>query len=264
MSLNSPEVLQVEEKSLSKIKLFTIKEPIDNENSNSVDLAFKQQLISDFKQQPIFDIIAGMSAAERTKLFEKPDTDASTENETPYFQTNLLSRVRQRAVWLIVLLIANTATTAVIRNQESVLQQMIILAAFIPLLIGTAGNVSTQSATVVIRGLSRGTVEQKQALRRIVEEAIAGILIGLILSIFAIAIVLLLKGSLAVAMVVAISLMLASAFATISGATLPFLFKACGFDPAIMSAPLSSVIVDVTGVLIFMNVALFLLGLQPH
>lgn len=250
MPLDTQEVLQVD-------RVFDLKKPIVEEDKNFVDLTLKQQ-------QQIFEIIAEMSEEERTKLFQKAEIHSSTEDETPYFQTNLLSRVRQRAVWLIVLLIANTATTAVIRNQESVLQQMIILAAFIPLLIGTAGNVSTQSATVVIRGLSRGTVEQKQALKRIVEEAIAGLLIGLILGLLVTAIVLLLKGSLAVAIVVAISLMLASAFATISGATLPFIFKACGFDPAIMSAPLSSVIVDIMGVLIFMNIAQFLLGLQPH
>ncbi len=204
-----------------------------------------------------------MSSQERSKLFGVHDgiDTSSTDDESCYFQTNLWSRIRKRTVWLILLLIANTATTGVIRAQEGVLQQMIVLAAFIPLLIGTAGNTSTQSATVVIRGLSQGSIQIRQALSKILEEAIAGILMGLVLGIIATGIAFLLKGSLTVAIVVGVSLMIASTLATVSGATLPFLFQASGFDPALMSAPISSVIVDVMGVLIYLNVARLFLNL---
>ncbi|YAF97181.1 MAG: magnesium transporter [Nodularia sp. CChRGM 3473] len=234
------------------------------ENSKSLNTVSQQSLIEDFKQQPVFDMIAQMSAEERSQLFDSNGTDniSLAEDEIAYFQTNLWHRVHKRTTWLILLLVANTAITGVIRTQEDVLQQMIILTAFIPLLIGSAGNVSTQSATVVIRGLSSGTVELKQAFCKIFEEAIAGIFIGLFLGITVIGIALLLKGSLAVAIVVGLSLMISSVLATVSGTSLPLIFKFLGFDPALMSAPLSSVVVDILGVLVYLSVARLLLNLQ--
>jgi magnesium transporter len=71
-----------------------------------------------------------------------------------YFQTDLITVVRKRGVWLFVLLLTNTVTGTIIRDQEDILQQVVALAAFIPLLTGTGGNVGSQSSTVVIRGLN--------------------------------------------------------------------------------------------------------------
>lgn len=67
---------------------------------------------------------------------------------------NLWTVARQRVVWLFVLLITNTFTGWIISSQQSLLEQVVILAAFIPLLTGTGGNVGAQSSTVVIRGLN--------------------------------------------------------------------------------------------------------------
>lgn len=69
-----------------------------------------------------------------------------------YFQTDLITVARKRVVWLFVLLLTNTVTGTIIRSQEGLLQQVVTLAAFIPLLTGTGGNVGAQSSTVVIRG----------------------------------------------------------------------------------------------------------------
>jgi magnesium transporter len=82
-----------------------------------------------------------------------------------YFQTNLLTVARRRVVWLFVLLITNTMTSAVIRSQQEILQQVVALAAFIPLLIGTGGNVGAQSSTVVIRGLNTDEIHRREAFR---------------------------------------------------------------------------------------------------
>ena len=74
-------------------------------------------------------------------------------DEDDYFQSNLFSVARRRVVWLLVLLIANSGTAAVIASMDDVLKQVVVLAAFIPLLIGTGGNVGAQSSTVVILSL---------------------------------------------------------------------------------------------------------------
>ena len=99
-------------------------------------------------------------------------------DEDDYFQSNLFTVARRRVVWLLVLLVANSGTSAVIASQELVLKQVVVLAAFIPLLIGTGGNVGAQSSTVVIRGLSTQRIQAMGAWRAIWRESVAGALLG--------------------------------------------------------------------------------------
>lgn len=179
--------------------------------------------------------------------------------EDSYFQTNLLTVARRRVVWLFVLLITNTATSAVIRSQQDILQQVVALTAFIPLLIGTGGNVGAQSSTVVIRGLNTDELQRTGAFRVIRREAIAGAFLGLMLGVVVLVWAYILQGDLAVAIAVGISLVAISVLASLAGSTLPFLFQMIGFDPALMSAPFITTVVDVLGVLIYLNAARFIL-----
>jgi len=176
-----------------------------------------------------------------------------------YFQTNLLVVARKRVVWLFVLLLTNTMTSAVIRAQEDILQQVVALAAFIPLLIGTGGNVGAQSSTVVIRGLNLDKIRVGGALWVIQREAIAGAFLGLMLGVVVAIWAFLLEGSLVVATAVGVSLLAISVLASVSGSALPFLFRTLGFDPALMSAPFITTAVDVLGVLIYFSVARWIL-----
>lgn len=179
-----------------------------------------------------------------------------------YFQTNLLTVARRRVVWLFVLLITNTVTTAVIRSQEEVLQQVVALAFFIPLLIGTGGNVGAQSSTVVIRGLNTDEIGKSIAFKVIRREAIAGLFLGLMLGVTVLVWAYILQGDVVVSMAVGISLVAISILASVAGAALPFLFQTIGLDPALMSAPFITTVVDVLGVLIYLNTARFFLRIQ--
>jgi magnesium transporter len=98
-----------------------------------------------------------------------------------YFQTDLITVSRKRVVGLFVLLLTNTVTGAIIRVQEDILQQVVALAAFIPLLTGTGGNVGAQSSTVVIRGLNTDEITAMGPFQVIVREGMAGALLGAIL-----------------------------------------------------------------------------------
>jgi magnesium transporter len=213
----------------------------------------QQELLKAFKEQPVVGILSQLSSEEKHTLLE--DGETSEPETEDYFAKSLFEQVKQRVFWLFALLIANLGTTIAIQSQEDVIQRMAILAAFIPLLIGSGGNVTTQSATVMIRELSQSEFNYCQFFRKIFSEAIAGIWIGLILGVLMVGIALLLKGTLNVAIVVGISLMAITILSTIFGAFLPLLFKALGFDPAMMSAPLSATIVDVIGVLIYLEIA---------
>ncbi|MBF2048697.1 magnesium transporter [Leptolyngbya sp. NK1-12] len=178
-----------------------------------------------------------------------------------YFQMNLFTVARKRVVWLLVLLITNTGTSAVIQSQEDLLEQVVALAAFIPLLIDTGGNVGSQSSTVVIRGLTTDTVQLKKALGIVQREALAGGLLGLMLGLIVTVWAVLLQGNWGVAVSVGVSLFAISLLASVAGSALPFLFKAWKFDPALMSAPFITTAVDVLGVLIYLYVARWILGL---
>jgi len=178
-----------------------------------------------------------------------------------YFQTNLVTVARRRVVWLFVLLLTNTVTGTIIRSQEALLQQAVTLAAFIPLLTGTGGNVGAQSSTVVIRGLNTEDIKDMGAGKVIFREALAGILLGLVLGIMATVWAYWLQGNLFIAFVVGIALVAIALLASVAGSALPFLFRSLGLDPALMSAPFITTAVDVLGVLIYFYIARVILGL---
>ncbi|NEO68194.1 magnesium transporter [Moorena sp. SIO3H5] len=178
-----------------------------------------------------------------------------------YFQTNLFTVARRRVVWLFVLLLTNTVTGTIIKSQESILQQVVTLAAFIPLLTGTGGNVGAQSSTVVIRGLNTDEIRDLGPGQVIWREALAGLLLGVILGTMATGWAYWLQGDLSVALSVGVSLIAIALLASIAGSALPFLFRHLGLDPALMSAPFITTVVDVLGVLIYFNIAKSVLGL---
>ncbi len=176
-----------------------------------------------------------------------------------YFQTDLITVARKRVVWLFVLLLTNTVTGSIIRAQEDLLQQVVALAAFIPLLTGTGGNVGAQSSTVVIRGLNTDEITAMGPMKIIVREGMAGALLGAILGTVATAWAYILQGNLAVAIAVGVSLLAIAMLASIAGSALPFLFRSLGLDPALMSAPFITTAVDVLGVLIYFSLARLIL-----
>ncbi|MGK7935744.1 MAG: magnesium transporter [Xenococcaceae cyanobacterium] len=178
-----------------------------------------------------------------------------------YFQTNLITVARRRVVWLFVLLLTNTVTGTIIRSQENLLQQVVTLAAFIPLLTGTGGNVGAQSSTVVIRGLNTEEITDMGPGKVVFREALAGILLGTILGVMATVWAYWLQGNLFVAISVGISLIAIALLASVAGSALPFLFRSLGLDPALMSAPFITTAVDVLGVLIYFNIAKIILDL---
>ncbi|MDY7022050.1 MAG: magnesium transporter [Cyanobacteriota bacterium] len=174
-----------------------------------------------------------------------------------YFQVNLFTAARRRVVWLFVLLLTNSVTGGIITAQEDVLQKVVVLAAFIPLLTGTGGNVGAQSSTVVIRGMNTDEIWKIGPVRVILREAAAGAMLGVILGLLATvwAYLFIVNGNLAVSLTVGISLVAISILASIAGSALPFLFRSFGLDPALMSAPFITTAVDVLGVLIYFNLA---------
>ncbi len=215
----------------------------------------EQRLVGIVTVDDVLDVLEEEATEDIYKL---GGVEAGGDN---YFQTNVLTAARKRVVWLFVLLIANTGTTAVISAQENVLEQVVALAAFIPLLIDAGGNVGAQSSTVVIRGLNLKEVGIKKALGVVTRETITGALLGVMLGIAVIFWAYFLEGSLPIAITVGTSLLVITILAAVSGSGLPFLFGALRLDPALMSAPFITSIVDVLGVFIYLMLARTILQL---
>ena len=231
-----------------------------------LDTTVQQGLIGDFKKRDDIDLSNELSPNEREQLFELLYTPSNNNvqkeqvEESDASSYGPLAIVKQRWVWLFVLLLASTGTTAVIKSQEHILQQVVVLASFIPLLIAYGGNVSTQTATVVVRALHQKEAKLNDLLRRVLyREMTAGILLGSILGLLVTLEALVLQDNPLVALVVGISLLLISVLATFCGSILPFFFQILGCDPALISAPLGATLVDVAGILIYLDVARLIL-----
>jgi len=178
-----------------------------------------------------------------------------------YFQSSLLSVIRKRLPWLFVLLITNTLTIFVMKGFEEILEEVVALAFFTPLLIDTGGSIGAQSSTVVIRGLSTDELNHRKPLWVILRETLAGGLLGVLLGAAVIILVFTVMGEAALGITVGASLLCISIIAACIGAGLPFLFQTLHLDPAMMSAPFITTVVDILGILIYLSLAKVMLGL---
>ena len=181
-------------------------------------------------------------------------------DEDDYFQSSLFTIARRRIVWLLILVLANGITTKVIAMNDQILSQVVILAAFIPLLIGTGGNVGAQSSTVVIRGLSTQKIKSLGALKAILKETITGALLGVLMLFVVIPFAWWQGNGPLIGFAVGISLISITTLAAAAGALLPLLFDRMGLDPALMSSPFITTVTDIAGVFIYLNTATWLLA----
>ena len=181
-------------------------------------------------------------------------------DEDDYFQSSLFTIARRRIVWLLILVLANGITTKVIAMNDQILSQVVILAAFIPLLIGTGGNVGAQSSTVVIRGLSTQKIKSLGPLKAILKETFTGALLGVLMLFVVIPFAWWQGNGPLIGFAVGISLISITTLAATAGALLPLMFDRMGLDPALMSSPFITTVTDIAGVFIYLNTATWLLA----
>jgi magnesium transporter len=153
-------------------------------------------------------------------------------------------------------------TGVIISRFEAVLEQVVVLTCYLPLLMGTGGNTGTQAATLIIRGLSLGDIELKDAFRVFWKEFRISIILGLILSAFNFAKIMLIdQESMAIAFTVCGSILIVIMFAKLIGGLLPMLAKKLGIDPALMASPMISSLTDMVACLAYLAMASAILGI---
>jgi len=177
----------------------------------------------------------------------------------PYLSASVLGVARSRALWLMVLIAAAGLTVNVLQVFEDTMSRVVTLALFIPLLIGTGGNSGSQAATVVIRAMAVGEVRFRDLPLVVWREVRVGILLGLILGSVGFLPVWVFFGS-QIAFIVTTTLVTVCTWATFAGSMLPMLAHRAGVDPAVVSAPLITTLVDATGLVIYFLIAEAVLG----
>lgn len=194
--------------------------------------------------------------------------------DMPYLETPLFTLIKKRIGWLVILFFGEmlTATAMAFYNDE--LAKVIVLTNFIPLIISTGGNSGTQASTLIIQAMALGEVTLKDWWRVMRRELLSGFFLGLILGAIGLARItvwsLLMQHGimndvygihwLLLGFTVALSLVGVVLWGSLMGSMLPILLKRLGADPASSSAPFVATLVDVTGLIIFFNVALWVLA----
>ncbi|MGA6206545.1 magnesium transporter [Nocardia testacea] len=180
--------------------------------------------------------------------------------EGHYMAAGVFQLARYRALWLMLLLVAATLTVSVTGFFEATLEQAAQLALFIPLLIGAGGNAGAQAATACVRAVAVGEVRGGDLFKVIWRECRVGLVLGTMLAVVGVVIGGLFVGP-RVAVVVGVTLVLICAWAATIGGTMPLLAKRLRIDPAVVSAPMVTTLVDATGLIIYFTTAKLVLGI---
>ncbi|PMP73377.1 MAG: magnesium transporter [Roseiflexus castenholzii] len=185
---------------------------------------------------------------------------AQGQADETYFTTPIVASGR-RIVWLLFLFVAGSITANVLRLFETELEQVVALSFFIPLLIGTGGNTGAQTVSTLIRAMALNEVRLRDVWRVLVRELLVGIILGVLLAIIAFGRAFLEVPMASLAITVALSVMAICIWANIIGAMVPMAARRIGIDPALISAPLITTLVDASGLAIYLLIAKLLLGL---
>ncbi len=203
------------------------------------------------------DDIADVIEEETTEDFSR--LGGSQPLDMPYLQASPTLLWRKRVLWLLALFVAEAYTGTVLRYFESDLKEAVALAFFVPLLIGTGGNVGSQIVTTLVRAMAVGGVRLADVVRVVRKEATTGLLLAAVLAIVAFGRALVLRVGYDVSTVVAVAIAAIVLWASFVGAVLPLLLRTLRVDPAVVSAPLITTLVDGTGLLIYFAIARLIL-----
>lgn len=178
-----------------------------------------------------------------------------------YLETHWFTLAWKRGLWLSILFLAALLTALALENYESDFQQVPWLVLFIPLVISSGGNSGNQSATLVITAMTNGDLKLADWWRVVLRELLMGLCLGGMLALagYLAALYILKETTAYETLVVPITLLMVVICGTLCGGMLPLLFRRLGLDPALMSNPFVAGIVDIVGIVIYMNVALLML-----
>jgi len=188
--------------------------------------------------------------------------------DEPYTEISFGKMIRKRAGWLCALFLSEMLTATAMQHFEAEIARAVVLAMFIPLVMSSGGNSGSQATSLIIRAMALGEIRLRDWWRIAVRELPTGLMLGGILGVIGFGRISLWQAlgfynygphHVLVALTVALALVGIVCFGSLAGSMLPFILRRLGFDPASASAPFVATLVDVTGLVIYFNVALLVL-----
>jgi magnesium transporter len=208
---------------------------------------FQGHLLGIITVDDIIDVIDEEASDDYSKLAAVSNMD--TTDRDPF------SAAKKRLPWLIILLFLGMLTANLIGRFEQTLDQVAILAVFIPLIAGMAGNTGTQALAVAVRNISTGEVNQGSKWKSIWREAGTGVITGATCGILVTIVVFIWKQHLFLGILVGISIFITLVIATVAGAFIPLLMHYYKIDPAVASGPFITTINDIISIIVYFGLA---------
>lgn len=208
---------------------------------------FQQHILGIITVDDIIDVMDEEASDDYSKLAGVSTMDT--------FDKNSFSAAKKRIPWLITLIVLGMLTANLIDLFTETISQVALLAVFIPLIAGTAGNSGTQSLAVAVRGIATRDVEEESKFKLLLREAGTGLITGLICAIFVILLIFVWKHELVIALLVGTATMVSIFVATISGSFIPLFMHKIKVDPAVASGPFITTLNDVISIIIYLGLA---------
>ncbi|SEL38099.1 magnesium transporter [Carnobacterium iners] len=206
------------------------------------------------------DDVMDILVEETTEDFNEFSAIRKTKNKMERGEESAWQMARVRMPWIIILVFLGMISASLINSFEETLSQVVVLAAFIPVIMDSAGNVGTQSLAVAVRNISMGGKRTKKEFwENILKELLAGMMIGMTAGIVLSLVAGIFYQNLILAFIIAFSLFITLSLSTVVGAVIPFLINKLNIDPAIASGPFITTINDAMGLMIYFSMATKLL-----
>ncbi|HEV2692717.1 MAG TPA: magnesium transporter [Verrucomicrobiae bacterium] len=242
--------------------------------------AFKKYDVSMLPVVDTKDVLVGvitvddvMDVAEKEATEDIQKLGGVAALEASYLKTSIFEMVKKRAPWLAVLFVGEMFTSVAMQNYGGEIQEVVVLAFFVPLILSSGGNSGSQATSLIIRAMALRDVELQDWWRVLRRELVTGFLLGCILASVGMARVFIwqflhLAGPngyganyAMLSLTIGVSLVCVVLWGSLVGAMLPMFLRLIRLDPAVCSAPFVATLVDVTGIVIFFNVAKHILHL---
>ncbi len=208
---------------------------------------FQNHLLGIITVDDILDVMDAEAHEDYSKLAALSEIDSP--DERPF------KSAKKRLPWLTILMFLGMITASLIGSFEETLEKVPIVAIFIPLIAGMAGNAGTQSLAVAVRGIATGEYGKGSKWRLILKEATTGIIIGLTIAVLITLLITVWKGNFYLGVLVGIAIFFTLIVATLSGALIPLFMDRLNIDPAVASGPFITTLNDITSVLIYFGLA---------
>ncbi len=215
-------------------------------------LDFQRHLLGIITVDDILDVLVEEASEDYSKLAGVPDVEGN--------DYSAFSAARKRLPWLIILLFLGMFTASLIGRFEETLNQVSILAVFIPLIAGMAGNTGTQALAVAVRGIALGESDHKSKIQMLKKEIGTGLIIGLVCGILVMIVVDVWKHSLVLGILVGVSIFTTLTISTMAGALIPLVMHKFKIDPAVASGPFITTLNDIISILIYFGLATLLMN----